>query len=327
MKRRMRKRVLSLFMIAVLILSTGIMPSYAEAPNETEFEEPHVDITITDLELCVHNKKNLSVDIDKSKSFFKRQQAKKEAEKLKECFEKCPEFEQLFIDSINDDTPVQAIGYTEVPIQEVNGNWERVEKPDNTSGVLSASAYSTSNYASNLNDDMASHGYLYLGTLIMKHEKISGNKYEYEAITTAQWKKNSAISGENYPAGGNDYIYQTAPKTFDVIDDNCNLEYNRFCKASPSRLDIADNCAAFFFKDDPTGPAQLKKVKIDAYYEAPASTKMRKIISYYVHSYNTVSFSASASIQIGTETSTSLSITPSSISKSWQVCNYVNFKF
>lgn len=155
------------------------------------------------------------------------------------------------------------------------------------------------------------------------------NQYRYVARTFGSWS-NSTVGGANYPDAGNDYVLQASPTTFARNSDSLVATYDHNPAGGSSgsdfwREDGNESFVRYAIKDDPVGYRQLKSFTMAAIYDAPQSGTTRQINSYYVHTWK--SMSLSATVSASSDKKVTLSLTPSILEKSWQVYNYVTFNF
>ena len=81
----------------------------------------------------------------------------------------------------------------------------------------------------------------------------------------------------------------------------------------------------YAIEDDPFGIVQNSSFYLSTTSIAPKSNEVRQIASYYVHTWKQMTLSVS--VDVSSEKSVTLSLTPSIKDKSWQVYNYVSFDF
>lgn len=159
-------------------------------------------------------------------------------------------------------------------------------------------------------------------------EEFAG-EYKYTAITFGSWS-NSFIGGSNYPASGDDYVLQASPNTFSRDSDSMMAFYDNSPTEGVSGDDYwrengDSTYVRYAIQDDPFGYRQCSSFALTTVSAGPKSSKIRQIASYYVHTWETITLSVT--INVSTEDSVSLDLTPSKANKSWQVYNPVTFEF
>ncbi len=178
-------------------------------------------------------------------------------------------------------------------------------------------------------DSLKSDNFSLVTSVSRGTKKDKDGYYTYICKTTATWDKNSAIGGEKYPGAGYDYIMHTMPEGFLRISDDVSISYNHDRTAQNETdyacCDEGMNYVKYKVADDPAGNNQMTSCTLTTTCKSKATLATRVINSYYVHTWNSVSLSASFSI--GTIFSNPLSVIPSVTEKSWQVYSYAPFNF
>lgn len=324
MKKSVIKIILCLsFSVVFSCLSPIAVFAETQDDDNNDYIEYHNQINFNDIDYAIRNSKELTFSVDKSKSPLKQKKAEKDIKILNEYFDKNPQSEKDLIDELSDDELV-VISYTSAPVVLVDDHYERVTYAD-------AEAASKTKTGST-----SSKGYFTMQTTITKTgTKNKAGEYKYNTLTKGYWSKMSSEGGSNYPASGLDYIMQTVPKGMTISSDSLQAMYfyyigstdNYFGRAGKeySRVNGNNNFIEYSVKDDPAGLNQLNSVKLKTTTWGKPSSSTRKINSYYVHTWKSLSVSVSVSGSSSKEVS--LSITPSIKDKSWKLYNYVTFNF
>lgn len=122
---------------------------------------------------------------------------------------------------------------------------------------------------------------------------------------------------------------QATPSNMVRYDDDLSPTYSHNHDAVEGedfhRYAGGDNFVQYSVKDDPLGLSQLKKVYLTSYCYAKEKTG-RRINSYYIHTWKSLSISVTATVG-KKDDNTSLSTTPSIKKSNWQCYNYVQFDF
>lgn len=297
------------------------------AEDTNDYIEKHVDINLSNINLAVSNHDDLVMSVDKSKNIFKQMNGKSNIEKIEEITEKYPDFEQDLVDSVNNFENVAAIGSTEATLEEIDGQLERVE--ENNDSLFDLQANATAKQAGSDNK----YYYLNLTTWVTRVEYNKKTKQaHYMCDTNAYWSKNSILGGKKYPDSGEDYMLQSLPKGFKIKYDVCDTTYDNN-KKNPSgayrRMKGGEQYVQYAIEDDPFGPKQLREADIITSSYAKSTSSMKRVNSYYIHTWKSLSISVSASAKTNTNkvSEVSLSIKPSIKNKSWKLYNYVTFNF
>lgn len=176
-------------------------------------------------------------------------------------------------------------------------------------------------------------GGLTLKTTIIR--RGTSSPYTYHAYTKGTWQ-NSAKSGENHPAPGNDFVMQSCPTV--TSSSSFSSTYNYSTSGSKN----GQNKKNFFYKDggpswievevvdDPIGLAQLSSFTLTQTFKAKATSTTKKIYSYYIHTWKSLDITVSASGSAGLSGETpsvgvTLQYTPSIKNNDWKVYNYVSY--
>lgn len=121
---------------------------------------------------------------------------------------------------------------------------------------------------------------------ILKRKKINKEKEKLELFL------------EKYPASGNDFIIQACPSSLSRLTNSLSVTYNHG-KSPINGTDYAlengdDYYVRYCVKDDPAGINQMSKVSLTVNSNgSPITGKSRKINSYYVHTWNSMSLKVS----------------------------------
>lgn len=319
------KRFIAIILAIVTICVIAPTAAYASTTEE-EYVEYHNQINFNNIDYAVVNSEKIVFSVDNSKNIFERMQAEKDIQVLNEYFENNSEAEKDFIEELNNDRPLLAVSYTIAPLVFVEDHFERI-KTQSDGGI---STYNTGSLSKGANGNFA------LQTVITKASaKNEAGEYTYNTKTNGYWYASSAVGGKNYPASGDDYILQSVPKNMTIASDSLTAIYNKNVGSTGSkygrngyeysRINGGAAYIEYSVKDDPAGTNQLNTVNLIASTKGPSSSSTRKINSYYVHTWS--SLSVSVQVSVNTSEEVTLTITPSVKDKSWQLYNYVTFNF
>lgn len=326
--KHIKKILLWIISLSVLISSLGIAV-FAEEKFDTPYEEDRWQINFDDLEVAVCSSGQMVLSVDESRGWLSRRQAKRELEKAKAFLGEYSEIEKQLAQSMLEcEGNLRAVGCTVAPLVEVNGHYERVKKENKLLDLLLAPfmIHVSANTKTGDSERTKESDYFVMYTTIWDKYSMSG--HDYTARTYAHWTKNSALSGSQYPAGGDDYILLAVPQAMVMVGDRCQAKYRTAGYGSAqddySRVSGGKNWVQYSIVDDPFGPRQLTEVALDGYCDGDFSIATRKINSYYVHTWKQLSLSISVDAELS---GTGLSITPSIEDKSWSLYSYVTFNF
>ena len=138
------------------------------------------------------------------------------------------------------------------------------------------------------------------------------------------------IEKEAYPDSGEDFVLQTSPNTFSRKSDSLNVKYDTSPTTGASGDDFwrengDSTYVRYAIQDDPLGYRQCKSFTLTTVSAGPASSQLRQIGSYYVHTWEDMTLDVS--VDASTDKSVTLSLSPGVERNSWQVYNYVAFDF
>ncbi len=323
-------RLTAVFLIVTLTFGSTVFTSYAQE-NNRGYEEIHKQIDFDNLSVCVKNKDELVVEVDKSVSIFKRMSGKREKKKYDEFIERHADSESLFLDYALQGDNLVVFAYTEAPLEERDGNLQRVRKANGKLKnlfVMSAEAANTK-----VGETYKKENFTLCTVVIREGTK---NPYTYTALTYGTWSKHAItlLNGKKYPASGTDWILQSCPEK--ILTDELEVLYNH---------NVANNSASgregkefwsenggdqyirYGLKDDPLGMAQLDELLLMTTFEGNSSSIQKKINSYYVHTWKQMSLSVSVQGTAAKDPSVSLELTPGIEEKSWQIYSYVAYNF
>lgn len=313
------KKLFAVILSVIIFISTNFFNIFAvnEIHESDRYKEEHGQIDFNDLDVYVVNSNDIVVEVNSNASWFKKIAAKKEKSEYEKFIAKSPDNRQYFVDAVNSGEQLVALSYTEVPLKLVDDHYERIEKERYTGSLLGITARAGNGAIS----DGESKFNFTLRTKVTK----SGSTYT--ATTLGTWSKNSVLGGEKYPAGGGGFVLQSCPYT--TYDKKFTCLYSTG-KVGVSGTDYSartggDTFMEYEVADDPFGNIQLFNFEMSQKFRTSDVYKMKKINSYYVHTWKQMSLivSASASASTSTEASVSLSITPGILDKQWQVYDYV----
>lgn len=308
--------------VALLFPFNTILTSFAVTENN--YIQTHEQINFTNLDIAVINQNDLIVTISDNASLFKKYSAYQQKEKFEAFIAKDPRNIDFFLDALNNGENLTAFSYTEAPLEFVDNHFERIKKTDSTITPLNILANAASN---------SSNGHSkYYFTLTTKITRTgTSSPYTYTAITSGQWSDNSILGGEKYPASGNDFVLQSCPYT--TYDDTFSCKYNNNVGTSGSVYgrkgteywaENGGNCyIRYGVKDDPIGNEQLVSFSMSQKFQTSETSKIKKINSYYVHTWKQMTISVGIQASSGAEKSVGLEITPGIADKQWQLYDYV----
>lgn len=229
-------------------------------------------------------------------------------------FDKYPDIERCIADKITNGEETIAISYTDVPLKWVADHYERISSSDHFSSDASKGADGNFLLYATLDYDRS-------------FSEADGTITRYYTVKTyGTWAKNSAASGEKYPAAGYDYVHQTVPNEFTIEKTKFSCRYDNGDSGTSSdysEQDGGDCFTEYRVKDDPVGNKQLKSFTLTSNVYAPASSSKRLAHSYYTHTWKSLSISTTVSVSTAKEVQ--LSITPSIQEKSWTIHNRLSF--
>ncbi|MEZ3420992.1 MAG: hypothetical protein K1V95_03630 [Eubacterium sp.] len=323
----MKKFFKALAIIIAIILSCTPLTAFAESSNNEDiYVEYYNKINFTDIDYAISNSNKLLLSVKNSENTLKKSKAEKDISVLKEYFKNNKSAELDFIRELENDNTIMAISYTIAPLIWNTDHYDRVLKTNNSTY---AAAPSTSGNTS-------SKGYFTMQTTISKTTTSnSAGEYKYTTQTKGYWSESSYKGGSDYPASGDDFIIQSVPNTMKISSDSLAALYHYYIGTTDNyygrlgkeyyREDGGDNFVKYSVEDDPLGLNQLESVKLNTVTWGKPSTSTRKINSYYVHTWT--SMSVKVSIGASTSSEVTLSITPEKESKSWKLYSYVTFNF
>lgn len=332
------KKVFAAILAVTIIVSTPCI-SFASNSKDNitsvEYEEYHDQINFDNLMILVANKKDIIVDVDPAISLLKKFEAKKQKKKYDRYIENHPEAAKELMNAINSSDYICAISYTETPLVYVEDHYERIPKEDsidtNPFGINASAADKT------LSSNPSQRYRLTLKTTITR--RGSSNPYTYYASTSGTWDNSASVfDGETQPDVGNDFIMQSCPTVTNsaIFSSTYNYSTNGSKNGQEGinyfMTDGGDSWVKYEVVDDPTGIAQLKIFSLQQTFKAQTTTTTKKINSYYIHTWEEMSISVSASGNAGTSggkpsAGVTLSFTPTTVDKHWQLYNFVSYNW
>lgn len=330
------KKFLAVFIALVCTISSPYFSVISNALtdcNSKKYEEYHDQINFDTLTVFSVNKKHIVVEIDPSISWFKKAEAKKQKIKYEEYIKSHPESEKELLDSTNSFDQVCVISYTDAPLEYKDDHYERVLKSSNNLSPLFVTA-SAADLTKNT-ENPSPRGNLTLTTTVIR--RGVSNPYTYHAYTKGTWD-NSALSGQNAPAAGNDFVAQSCPTV--TKSSSFSSTYNYSTSGSKN----GQNGKNYFLSnsgkswveyevvDDPVGLAQLHTFCLTQTFSAKSTSATKKINSYYIHTWKSMSVSVSVGGNAGLSgdepsAGVSLNLTPSLSEKFWRLSNFVSFNW
>lgn len=334
-------RTIAWVIISILVLQSSVNFSFAENINNNfksfnEYEETHEQINFDLLAITITNKENLIVDVDPEVSILKKAKAVQEKAKYDAYIQEHPDAADNLLSTLNNGEYLCAVSYTDAPLTWAGDHFERVKKASGThnSLLMRASAASTS-----ATSDASTRYRLTLQTQITRAGTSS--PYTYYAKTYGSWNNLLSVpllGGKKTPGSGLDYVLQACPTV--TSSSTFSSKYNYKTNGSKNgqeginffRTDGGDSWVKYEVVDDPSGLAQLKEFACTQTFYAKSTSKTKKINSYYVHTWKSLSISVTVSGSAGKSggnpsASVGLSITPSVTEKNWQLYNFVSFNW
>lgn len=334
------KGIISVALALMVIMGTPILSFAGNKLSEEEtieYEETHDQIVFDDLSVLVINEDEIIVDVDPTVSMFKKEKAKQEKEKY-DCFVKeNKNTTKALYEKFQSGENVCVMSYTELPVVAQEDHYERVPKNAKSETSTFGITANAGEVEWDADSSEAAKGKFTLTTMITRQG--DGNPYLYKALTIGVWDTSiSLLTGENKPADGWDYVLQSCPVITSgdefVCDYNYKTDGSTSGKEGTHFIDTAgeDSWVVYSVKDDPIGLAQLSAFTLTQPFKAKATTSPKKIHSYYVHTWDSMSIDASAtgsagksggepSFEVGMEFHLSKE------KKWWQVHNAVEYNF
>lgn len=286
--------------------------------------EFHEQINFDNLDVCVVDKTNVILSVSSDISVLEKVSANNEKKKYEKFIAKDSNYAKLFLDSANDGEYLTAFSYTEAPLKLVCDHFERIEKDEYNFSLFDINASALSNTSSGNSK--------YHFTLTTKITRTGTSiPYTYKATTNGMWNDNSILGGAQYPASGDDFVLQACP--YDTYGATFFCRYNHNVAGTGSvygrsgyeySAESGGNCyIRYGVKDDPVGNEQLVDFSMSQKFQTNQTSKMKKINSYYVHTWKQMTISVGVQGTVGTSNSISLTITPSIVEKQWQLYDYV----
>ncbi len=322
------KIVLALILVIAMSIGSFSLDSFATSNDitQTAYEETHDQINFENLMIVLVDNENLLVDVDPTVSIFKRSNAETQKEKYDNYIANVPHAEKELANAIKDGENICALSYTIAPVVFVDNHFERIPKGNDESRSVTTESYPS--YRNNLT--------------LCTRLTISGssNPYTYTAVTYGTWDNEAStlIGGEQSPASGYDYVLQACPTVTSSTSFSSTYNYSTNGSTYGQNginyflADGGNSWVKYEIVDDPLGIAQLHTFYCTQTFSAISTSATKKINSYYVHTWDTISISVTTSGSAGTSegypaASVELSITPSIVEKSWQLYNPLSYSF
>ena len=317
------KKVLALSTALAIVFSNSQVVSAQEMPDvsEPEYLEYHYQVNFDDLDVFIVNGATFDIASDDGQAMDAKTAEAVDALMLS--LSECSEVEEGIVSMLNDNQQLAVVSFTEAPLLWEDDHYDRVKAADITE------------YYKDNDNNRSKKGEFTLFTAVFRSSELDSNgKHKYTTRTYGAWNKNSAVGGENYPDSGVDYVLQSAPSTwFRTQDDWMSANYDNTPYSGVSGDDFwsdsgSEDYIRYAIKDDPYEFAKARQNKnfmLTSTWLGNPSTSMRKIHSYYVHTWE--SLTISVSISINNKYEKSLTITPSMKEKQWQLYNDLDFDF
>lgn len=237
-------------------------------------------------------------------------------------------------DAVNSGDYICAISYTEAPVVYEEDHFERIPKQNSNS---TNPFFVTANAADKSETSSGSKTYKFtLKTTILR--RGVKNPYTYQATTSGTWEKTITSSGEKKPAARKDYVMQSCPVI--TTKDSFSSTYTHNTSGSKNgqlginyfRTNGGNSWVKYDIIDNPSGLAQLSTFRLTQTFSAQSTSEAKKINSYYVHIWEAMSVTATATGNAGTSggvpsMGVSLTIIPTIVAKQWQIYDYVTYKW
>lgn len=315
MKRTIAKLIAVL--CAISLFFSCMISTFAVDQNTGEYAETRNLIYFDNIDVAIADHTTMILSVSPNATLLQRIRAQSDIEYFNLFLEKYP-VTKAAISQQAQEGELCAVSYTEAPLTYVDNHYER----------LSASAVESQTGQTQVK------GYFSMTTSIMRAgSPNSAGEYTYTAFTTGEWSKNSALSGENYPASGDDFVVQTLPEGMVLSTHDMLTEYNDEEFGVPGTNSYpcggGTRYIEYAIQDDPLGLKQLKAFILSAQYLGPQKNYTRQVKSVYTHTWATLTISVSINANIDTSLTPSagITITPSIANKSWNLFSNVVFNF
>ncbi len=335
-----RKSILTL-LLALIMAVTSIMPAMAEEVPVTESEdgylENHYQIDLTNLDIEIDDGE-LEVEVQDDLTRKEEKEAEEDAEMLEFLVDRYEDdlvdfIEESVEDAEENDRILGAICMTECPLeQNDDGDYDRIESDDFGEDDISLIREATAATSATGSPAQAPTTKFSLVTSVSRGSSSTKNKageYTYHAVSRAIWSKDCCDAGD-------DYIIQSTPG----VITNASL-YSRYgyvkglCNGTIGKSGRDYHCCgsgdkwveyAVKGRLGSNGIYQaMERSTLSTDFKAKPSSKVRKVNSYYVHTWTQMS--VSVSIGASSTSGTPLNVTPKQTSKSWKACSWVTFAF
>ncbi|MDO4811015.1 MAG: hypothetical protein Q3985_03625 [Eubacteriales bacterium] len=331
-----RKAILS-FLLALVMAVTSVMPAMAEevpvAESEDGYLENHYQIDLTNLDIDIDDGE-LEVEVQDDLSRREEIEAEEDAETLEFLVDRYDDdlvdfIEESVEDAEENDRILGAICMTECPLEpNEDGDYDRIEaadaKADDSPLIREAAA---ANNATGAADHGGTINFSLVTSVSRESRKNSAGEYLYYATSKGVWSNKEFGTGKR-PATGYDYIMQSTPGV--ISSEGLNITYCNGKKVRATsdyyHCDGGTKWTEYALKDSGSYyGGELVSCALITGFRAKSSTQTRKVNSYYVHTWS--SMSVAVSVNASSSSGVSLSIAPSKSSKSWTAHGYVTFRF
>lgn len=336
------KQILSLSMAMFILIGMTSFWSFASDDKPvSKYEETHDQINFDNLMVTVVDKENLVVEVDPTISFLDKIDAKRQKSKYEKFIKDNPDDVDELLDSVNEGGNLCAMSYTDAPLEYKDGHFDRIlKKPTSNSTLFTASAADTTLYTETNKPNYGGGQNFMLKTTITRYVSATAGVYTYRARTYGTWKTgiSTSLNGTYRPAYGEDTVQQACPITTSSVA--FASKYNYATDGSKDGQEGknfrqsrgGDSWIEYRITDDPLGLAQLTWFRLTQKFYAKPAKAVRKINSCYNHTWASMNFnisiSGSAGSSKGEQTNdVSLIVTPTVEEKSWNIYNYVSYKF
>lgn len=308
------KRCIS-FSLFLVLFALSVIPISAASTNTTYYQEEMYQINFSDIDIQVSDAGELVFCAKEDSSITRAVAADNGVAQLLEAIEEFPSMESHMATMLEETgCSLCAISITEVPLLWIDDHYERI--PANISKTADSS-------------NPNGKGKFAMYTMIGVNDSTDPGKYV--AWTCGSWSDSSIWGGEDYPAGGDDYVLQSTPNTFSRYDDALSVVYNNEPTSGEDgdefwRENGDSSYVRYALEDSPSIFRRCTSFVLSTASYAPLSDgEYRQINSYYVHTWKQMSLSVS--ISANSDKTVGLELTPGISDKSWQVYNYITFNF
>lgn len=336
------KRVFYVLCAIVVLFTTDnyVLASTVETYTRVKEDRGQIDFDHINIGVLNNNEILYSAMVENGRESSK---GKDECNELNRLINVVPEVKDYILEYLNNGINMYAIGYTTVYLTE-NDEGQLVpiiEEETSNNSFLSIIAPAKTGESS--------HKYTCTSLTMVGVSSIPGSSNNsYTTTSYISWSKPAFIGGEKYHGSGTDFLLQACPNTFTIESDEAKIGYWSTEDHGKTWEIIQDNYGAwegeFYWRenggnsyirygveDEPYHDIlggfawALRDFQVTAETTAPGTSNIRKINTYYIHSWDSIDIDVS--ITVNTSKEVALNIRPSIQGKSWQVYSYVTFNY